>query len=138
MLRKAAPGVMLLVAASLAFGAQTAGAATERPLAEVTILPIASLTEDAAAIIAKVRILCQPNDDILWEGFLNATQGDATSFTGLPLICDGRQHVQDVVLPVDDPTVMTFERGEATASAFILDENTLDLHASDTQVVNVR
>ena len=138
MRRTAISGAIVLVAASVVFCTPAAAAATERPLAEVTILPIAHLAGDGTAISAKVRIRCQPNDDILWEGFLNATQSEATSFTGLPLTCDGRQHVQDVLLPIGDPTVMSFERGTATVSAFILDENTLDLHATDTRTVKLR
>lgn len=126
---------LLVVTALLGLGVGPSAAAAPRPVAEVEILPTAHLANDGAAIIARVRTICQPNG-ILWEGFIGAVQNDAGSFVGLPLVCDGRVHVSDVALSVDvsDPR---FTRGEATLHASILDEDTLDLYDTDTRTVKV-
>jgi len=142
MRRKAILGIpMLLLATSWGLTAQPAGAVTERPLAQVSILPIARPTDGGAAITVKVRISCQPNgiNGIQWEGFIDATQGDVFAWAGLPLVCDGRQHVEDVVLPVSAPPgTAFFTRGDATVRAVVQDENTLTTYASDARTVKVR
>lgn len=141
MLRRVVLGVLLLLAASLGLAAQPAVAAVDRPLAEVEILPHARLADGGAALVARVRVLCQPNgvNGIQWEGFANATQGDVFGFAELALDCDGRQHVEHVVIPVSAPPgAASFTSGEATVSVFILDENTLTEYASDMRTVKVR
>ena len=132
---------MLLLAASMGLTAQPARAATDRPLAQVTILPTGRLTDGGAAITVRVRYLCQPNgiNGIQWEAFISATQNDVFAWTGPALICDGRQHVEAVVLPVSAPPgTASFTSGEATVIAIIQDENTLVTYASDARTVKVR
>jgi hypothetical protein len=107
----------------------------------VTILPTARVTEGGAAITARVRILCQPNgiQGIQWEGFIDATQGDVFAWAGLPLVCDGRQHVENIALPVSAPPgTASFTLGDATVRAVIQDENTLTDYASDARTVKLR
>jgi hypothetical protein len=135
-----AGALALLLSASWGLGAQPAEAAPHRPLAEVAILPSARLAEGGAAIVVKVRILCQPNgvDGIQWEGFANVTQGDVFGWQELSLDCDGRQHVEHVVVPVSGPPgAPAFSQDEATVSVFLVDENTLTQHATDTRTVDV-
>ena len=132
---------MLLFAASWGVTAQPAGAATERPLAQVTILPTARVSQGGATITARVRLLCQPNgiEGIQWEGFIDATQGDVFAWAGLPLVCDGRQHVENIALPVSAPPgTAAFTFGDATVRAVILDENTLTYYARDARTVKLR
>ena len=116
-------------------------AAPSRPLAEVQILPSARLADGGAAIVVRLRILCQPNgvDGIQWEGFAGVAQGDLSGWKELTLDCDGRQHVQRVTIPVSaEPGTATFAPGPATVSVSILDENTLTQHATDTRTVDVK
>jgi hypothetical protein len=101
------------------------------------ILPAARLADGGTAITARVRILCRPNGT-LWEGFINATQGDTFTLAGLPLTCDGRPHVEAVTIAVNDPATGTFEAGDVIVSASILDEDTLTVYAQDTELVSVR
>ncbi|MGZ6976274.1 MAG: hypothetical protein ACXVKQ_20235 [Acidimicrobiia bacterium] len=127
---------LLLVTASLALGAQAADAATERhPRTVVMVLPAARVSRDGATITARVLILCQPNG-IQWEGFATVAQGDLSVLGGMPLACDGRPHVEAVAISRNDPET-SFHRGQATVSAFILDEGTLEVHARDTRTVVV-
>lgn len=141
MARKAVLGVPVLVlVASWGFAAQPAVAAPDQPLAEVTVLPHARLAGDGAAVTASLRIVCEPNgvDGIQWEGFANAYQGDVFGYAELVLDCDGRPHVERVVIPVSAPPgAEVFTSGEATVSVFILDENTLTEYATDTRTVKV-
>jgi hypothetical protein len=135
-LRQAILGVpVLLVAASLAFGAGPAQAAKEKPLVEVAVLPVAHLA-DNGTMTAKWRVTCAPAPDgIQWESFVIVGEGDITSFAQPPLPCDGRPHVEDVVFAA---TEIPFLRADADVNAFVLDENTLDVYASDTRTVKVR
>lgn len=140
--RKVALGVLMLaLTGSWGFAAQPAVAAPDRPLAEVTILPGARLTDDGAAITAKVRITCEPNgvNGIQWEGYANATQAGVFGFTEVQLDCDGRQHLERVVIPVlASPGPEGFAPGAVTVNVVIVDENTLTEHASDTRTVKAR
>ena len=144
MLRKAIPAVIFMVAASLGLGAQTVVASPVRPPAEVKILPGGKLAADGAMFSLKVRILCRPIDGIQWEGFLVATQGEVGGGTELNLlpgsaggICDGRQHVETVAVHIYD--FVPFERGEATVSAVIQDENDmLKIYATDARTIKLR
>jgi hypothetical protein len=102
----------------------------------VTILPTARLDDSGRLITVGVRILCQPNgvNGIQWEGFISATQRGAFAFAGLPLVCDGRPHVQAVELS----GTALFTPGAAAVNAVIQDENTLTTYASDARTVRVR
>ncbi len=145
MLRRAvvALSTMILVAG---LGAGPAGAATHGPtagrsLAHVSILPNAHLIDDGAAIAVRLRVRCQPDgtNGIQWEGYISARQGDVFAWAGVPLICDGRQHVTDVALPVSaPPETAWFTRGRATVLVSIVDENTLIEYATDTRTVKLR
>lgn len=114
--------------------------ATARPprVAAVDVLPTVRLDAGGIAVVARVRTLCQPNG-ILWEGFINITQGDLQVLAGLPLICDGRHHLTQVEIRIGDPNTATlFVRGEATVGAVIMDEDTLTPYATEIQRVKVR
>ncbi len=137
MLRNAILGSLtLLFAASWGLAAQPAGAATAAPLAQVTILPTAALDDGGQLMTVRLRILCQPNgtNDIQWEGFVDATQPGVFGWTELELDCDGRQHVEEVVLS----GTPSFTTGDAMVSVVIQDENTLTSYASDARTVKVR
>lgn len=135
-MQKTLPAAILLTAGFLGLGAPSAAAAPPGTLADVDVLPVASLSDAGSAVTVRVRTLCQPG--VLWEGFINAIQGAAASFEELPLVCDGRQHLQTVVLPVVNPDGPDFAVGEATIRAVIMDEDTLTVVGSDTQAVKVR
>ena len=142
MFRKTVIGLiaLLLVAATWGLAAQPAGAATGPPLARVTILSTAHLMDGGAAIAARLLVRCRPNgtDGIQWEGFVNATQGDVFAWAELPLVCDGRPHVEHVVLPVSAPPgTASFAPGTAEVTAVIMDENTLVQYAGDARTVKV-
>lgn len=141
MSRKLAVTVLtLMLSASWGVGAQHAVGAPSRPLAEVRILPTSSLVDGGGSIAVKVRILCQPDgvDGIQWEGFAGVTQGDVAGWKELSLDCDGRQHVQFVLVPVSaEPGTAAFSTGTADVSVYILDENTLTQHATDGRTVKV-
>lgn len=139
MLRKIARGlVVLLVAGMAGLSAQPATAATERPVADVTILPRAHVTDGGASITVRLLVRCRPVDGVQWEGFVNVTQGDVFAWAGLPLVCDGRLHMAHVVLPVSaPPDTAWFTPGGAEVSAVIMDENTLVEYANDARSVRV-
>lgn len=135
-MRKGIPLAILVVLGSLGLGAQQATAAAPGTLADVEVLPTASLSDDGTAVTVRVRSLCQPG--IQWEGFINGAQGAVTAFEELSLVCDGRQHVQTVVLPVLNPEGPNFVPGDVAVSADIIDEDTLTVIDSDTEIIRVR
>ena len=135
-MRKTIPIALLVVGGFLGLGAQSPAMASPATLADVDILPTASLSDNGSAVTVRVRTLSQPGT--LWEGFINADQGGAAAFEELSLVCDGRQHVQLVVIPVLNPDGPNFAPGEVTISAVIVDEDTLTVFGSDTQTVRVR
>jgi hypothetical protein len=136
--RSTVPITVLLLAAAGGLAAPAASAAPPAPLAEVRIMPMAHLDDDGASLTVRVRVLCRPDDAVQWEGFVSATQGDTFAWAGLPVRCDGRRHVQTVVLPVSAPEgTAAFTRGRASVSAVLQDENTLTTHAQDERTVAV-
>lgn len=111
-----------------------------RPLATARVLPHARLVDGGKTVIARIRIMCQPNgvDGIQWEAFADADQEDATAFTEVILTCDGRPHVYDVVLPASEIIGSgQFTRGAVQVSIYVQDENTLTLHATDIRTVRL-
>lgn len=142
MLRRSIIGglVALLVAATWGVVAQPAAAATGEPQARVAILSPAHLLDGGEALAVRVVATCTANgtEGIQWEGFVNATQGDVFAWAGLPLVCDGRPHVQHVVLPVSaEPGTAAFTRGTAQVTAVVMDENTLTTYADAARTVRV-
>ncbi len=144
MLRKAmvALPMLCLAASGIAAVAAPQRPVAERSLAEVRILPHAHLVDGGATITVRVRMRCEPNgtDGIQWEGYIWARQGDVFAWAGLPLVCDGRQHVEAVKLPVSaPPETMWFTRGLATVNVSVVDENNmLTEYAADMRTVTVR
>lgn len=125
--------VTLLVAATAGLAAQPAAAATGRPPAHVSIISTTHLSGDGRSITVRLLVQCRPVDGIQWEGFINATQVGVFAWGELPLVCDGRPHIENLTL---DGTG-TFTPGTAEVSAVIMDENTLDQYASDARTVKV-
>lgn len=145
MRRRTVLGVLLLVLATvLGVVAQPAVAApgwASRSPASVSVMPHARLVDGGAAVAVSLRIRCVPNgtDGIQWEGFVNVEQGDVFGWTELALDCDGRWHVEHVVVPVSaEPGTAAFVAGAATVTATLDDENTLTQYATDTRTVRVR
>ncbi|MGN8552241.1 UNVERIFIED_CONTAM: hypothetical protein OHV15_06630 [Microbacterium sp. SLM126] len=136
-MRTTISAVILLSLGLLGLGAQSATAAPPGTVADVEILPTAFLSDDGSAIAARVRTLCAP-DGTVWEGYIPVMQGAVFSSAELRLVCDGRPHVQKVLLDVIAPAEGEFTRGEAEISAVIVDEGTLTPFDRDTETVRVR
>jgi hypothetical protein len=135
-MRKTISAVMLLSLSLLGLGAQSAAAAPPGTVADVEILPTAFLSDDGSAITARVRTLCA-SDGTVWEGYITAMQGAVFSSAELRLVCDGRPHVQTVLLDVVAPAGGDFTLGAAEISAVIVDEGTLAPIDRDTETVRV-
>lgn len=135
MLRKALLGfLILLLVTAWGLTTQPGVAAAAPPLARVAILPVASHTDGGRSVTIRVRIMCVPNGTNQWEGAFYSTQPKMDA-GGVVLPCDGRPHVQNIVLHGTD----VFTGNSLSVHAFIIDENNfLTVEASDTRTVKVR
>ena len=135
-MRKTIPAVMLLSLGLLGMGAQTAGGRAAGDGRGCGDPAAASLSDDGSAIAVRVRTLCAA-DGTVWEGYITAMQGAVFSFAELRLVCDGRPHVQTVLLDVVAPAGTDFTPGAAEIDATIVDEGTLTPFDRDTETVRV-
>lgn len=135
MLRKALLGfLILLLATSWGLTSQPGVAAAAPRLARVAILPVASHTDGGRSVTIRVQIMCVPGGTNQWEGAFYSTQ-PMLDAGGVVLPCDGRPHVQAIVLHGTE----VFTGKVLTVQAFIIDENNfLTVEASDTRTVKVR
>jgi hypothetical protein len=135
MLRKALLGfLMLLLVTSWGLTTQPGVAAAAPPLARVAILPGAIHTDGGRSVTIRVLIMCAPDGTNQWEGAFYSTQ-PILDAGGVVLPCDGRPHVQDIVLHGTE----VFTGNALLVHAFIIDENNfLTVEASDTRTVMVR
>lgn len=136
MLRKAILGFLILLLAASGLTLQPTGATAAPPLARVTVLPNGTRTDNGRSLTVRVSITCAPygTNGIQWEGAFYSIR-PALDGEWVPLVCDGRPHVEDIVLYGMDP----FTEDVVTVYAVIMDENDgLKRYATDTRTVKVR
>jgi hypothetical protein len=100
----------------------------------------ATLADGGRAVDLSIKVVCPAGRDVL-EAFAYVSQdGNQSSFSPIPLVCDGRSQRQ-VVRVTAFPDSPAFQPGVATASAFILvlDPATGGTETGqDSQTINIR
>lgn len=124
----------LLMTAALG---SSAVAATGRRHADVSILPVALLTDGSGTMTVSMAVRCPPTDHMI-EGFVTVEQGDISLLTGFEVVCDGRRHLTQATFSSSDAGAGPFRAGRADLRASLFDEHTGTSVAESSRTVLVK
>lgn len=128
-------GLAAVIAVTALAAATVARAAT----GEIEIRDDAIAIQGGEAVLVFVNVTCTLGEnEVLLEGNISVSQDDAFGMAGLNPVCDGKTHLLRVRVHTFGGT---FDRGDASASAFLLFQNTATNETSqvqDSETITIR